>query len=944
MTTHIHPRAVEHAVDHLTRIPRPDQISVEKIREWATSQGSELDPKTTLAVTLHYKPNPEGGWIAKVAEEMPISQAVLSKWQSQPDTLDYRPTDIFSALSYLGLLKQWSLPVESWSSAFANAHVQIVDELPSGGTFGTLDDYGVYQGLFRKAEPMLYNHDTQITLDTKAFQDFIWALDFHSQYIAQLDDYWLHAFDDYATLVRANFIAACNTQVAEGSLSEAGCELAWRAAGIAHDDALPTAEEGQIEVRMLNIYGYAATDIPCIIDRASGLTLLYIPGNSSPLHTFETADAMKVWLVEQCKDDEKRDALITHFSLQDLPTGPSFTGLEGALKGLANYRGQQYRFFDNVVTPVVGWTTHFINYKVDEYSPLITDGLFTQIALKQKQRSYDDAQVLITTNSDIIKAKWRGYLNLTLTMLAPLAIIVPGLGWVVAVGGVAQLGMGLEEIINAKNPQQKIEGVINTAFGALCAAPLVGDAWAGGKRFFRTQFDGFVAPSRVNGQIGYPLSPPGPPKPRWTGKTFNAFFEQPVRVEPVPQPAHLAVTRQTTHASLDTLVDTHNPQTHLLYDLETDSFITEGDAQAASPTRYIAQDNQLRACPSEATGQRVVTNAMRETTLRGLGINLALPPEVPAITPVGSSPIPRKVMHLWIGDTPLTPGITKSLQRNARLLKDAGYSHYLYVPTKHTASIANALADTAPDLQVLPLEDQAFYREMGYTRQYFDAAMTGPPLGGSHLIAATDMLKYHALYHEGGLYMDINNDLLATASHPSAGGIVNEAAPSDWIGNIPLETTPDGLLLEQPTSNPFKGSHLQYNTSVIGSHPKNPNVQEVIRTMESRLDTRPHFFSTKSSLPVRRAYATTYAAYNKTISGLTGTDMFTDVVDRRLPAYRQMRQLYKLFSCPLAQYPTLVGADLQPISQQGLQATLQSLFSVSRTVRVNKGFGWINLQ
>lgn len=951
MTTHLHPSAVQHARSHLALIPRPDHIAIEKIRLWAKAQDLSWDPDTTVAVTLHYKPNPEGGWLAQVVEQMSLGQAVMCKWQEAAEGHSDVSLDIIIspayALNYLGVLKEWRLVQQSWSEAFADGHVHFVDSLPAGGLFGTLEDYAVYQGLFHVTEPMQYTPETQLSTDTRAFQQFIWDLDFHDEYMAQLDAYWLQQSDDYATLARVNFIAACNKQVEEGSLSEAGCALAWRTAGIVATDEATAAQHSQPEARMLNFYGYVATDIPCITDPASGRTLLYIPGNSSPLHEFESVHAMKAWLVEQCRDATRRGALMLHFRLQDLHTGISYSGLEATLQGLASYRGQRFLSVDNVIIPASGWSTAYINYKRDDYSPVVKGDLFKHIALRQQQRSHDDAEFLITLNSDVIKAKWRGYLSLTMNMLSPLALVVPGLGWLVAAGGIAQLALGLDEVINAKSLEAQTEGLLDATFGALSAAPLAGQAWSGGKRFFQTQFDGFVAPGRLNGQIGYRLSPPGAPKPYWAGNNFNRYFEQPVRVEPVPPSEHEPLlTRQTTHTELDTLVDPRDPQTSWVYDLDADAFVKQSDMAQAQPTRYVAQHAQLSTVQPQGNAPRVVTDAMRESTLRSLGINLPLPVEVPRVTEVGQYAIPRRVMHLWTGDNPIPADLLTRVSRNSRLLKDAGYSHYLYLSTKNAeafASNSRALADVAPDVQVLPLEQQNFYTQMGFTRQFYLDAMEGPVNGTSHLTAANDMLKYHALYHEGGVYMDINDDLLAPPAHGSAAGIVNDIAPGDWIGNVPLQTTPEGLLLGQPASNPFRGLHLQYGTSVIGSHPGNPTLREVIREMEQRLHARPGFFTQKRYWPVKGAHAPKFAAYAKAVSELTGVGMFNHVVDNTLPAYRQMRQIYKLLGCPLLKYPKLLGADLQPVTNTELQSTLHGLFGLSRIVRVNKGFGWRNL-
>lgn len=949
MNTYLHPLAAEQTRNHLSAIPRPDRIAAEKIRQWAKTHGTDLDPDTTVAVTLHYKPDPKGGWLAQVVEEMPLSQALLSKWQapsidlqSAASTALGRPGALV-ALDLIGLFKEWSLPQTSWSQAFSSAQVHIVDRLPQEGE---LQDYAVYQGLFRKTDPMQYAREAQIAADLQAFQQFIWALDIEDAYFSQLNDYWLQQFDDFAMLAQVNFIAACNKQVAEGSLSKAGCQLAWRSAGIAIDDGAAPAQDSLVEARMLNFYGYVATDIACLSDRASGLTLLYIPGNSSPLHEFQNQEAMKSWLVEQCRAAEPCKALMAHFRLDDLQSGLGYSGLQATLEGLASYHGTQYVQVNNVIIPSRGWSTEYINYKVDEYSPVITDGLFKHIALRHKQRSYDDARYLITTNSDVIKAKWRGYLNLSLNLLAPLSLLVPGLGWVVAVGGIAQLGLGLDEVINGRSLQDKLDGASNVAFGALCAAPLVNAGWSGSKRLFRAQFDGFIFPRRINGQIGYPLSPTRAPRPHWGGSNFHKYFEQPVAVEPLPHSPETVISRQTTHTGMDSLIDVRHPETDYVYDLDADAFVRSSDVGDVAPARFIAENAQLNRYQPEINGPRQVTDAMRERTLRSLGIKLPLPVEVPRVTQGDQLPIPSKVIHTWPGRDLISPALLEQIGRNGRLLSDAGFTHVLYLSNASYDAFAinsRALASAAPDLQVRVLEQQEFYRNMGYSRRYYAAAMEGPEPGRSHLTAANDMLKYHALYHEGGLYMDINNDLLAPAGHPAAAGIINTSAPHDWIGNVPLNVARNGLLLEQPTSNPFRSIHQLYNTSVMGSHPGNPTLRQVLDEMELRLDARPGFFTQKQHWPLGGSHAPKYASYTKALNELTGVGMFNDVVDRALPAHRQMRQIYKLLSCPLLSTPTLLGADLHPVSEAELQATLQSMFRVSRIVRVNKGFGWRHL-
>ena len=70
---------------------------------------------------------------------------------------------------------------------------------------------------------------------------------------------------------KLNFIAACNKQVSEGSLSEAARKLLWQAA-----DLMPRVDK--LRMSTLSIYGYAATDLLYLCTRH---------GPDSALHTWQ---------------------------------------------------------------------------------------------------------------------------------------------------------------------------------------------------------------------------------------------------------------------------------------------------------------------------------------------------------------------------------------------------------------------------------------------------------------------------------------------------------------------------------------------------------------------------------------------------------------------------------------------------------------------------------
>lgn len=76
-----------------------------------------------------------------------------------------------------------------------------------------------------------------------------------------------------------------------------GRKLAWQACGLQASTSMTpnhskASSKPRLRARWLNVYGYTPTDLLCLHDAVSGLVLLYIPGNASPLHEFSDKHAM----------------------------------------------------------------------------------------------------------------------------------------------------------------------------------------------------------------------------------------------------------------------------------------------------------------------------------------------------------------------------------------------------------------------------------------------------------------------------------------------------------------------------------------------------------------------------------------------------------------------------------------------------------------------------
>lgn len=884
--------------NHLQNIPRPDRHASSAIREWALRQGHNLDPDQTDVVTLHYRGNQ-----AVIVQRLSLTQAVLLDWQGETNK---------------NLIGQ--LFPGGWAGTLPNGPLTIVEHLPEPGPFDNSARFSVFNGLFRRSTPARYDNTTHLPIDVEAMQQFIWTLDFHSRFVAMLDNYWQQAMDTHRQSQQISFIAACNKQVEEGSLSDAGRQLAWQAAGL-----VPSAPD--LKIRPLNVYGYAATDLISIADQAQQHVLLYLPGNASPFHEFDSMAAMKDWFGEQCRNTEKRLSLSQYFNLADIPDGLEFSGLDTALDGLGAYPGIHHRSPNRPGFTIDGrWPPiDYVDYKADEYSPPLEGELFAALSQRQRERSYADADFIITSNAQVTKARWRGYLEASLNLLAPLALLAPELIPLLAAGGMAQFGLGIDQAINGKTLEDKADGVGNIEFGLLNAAPLFLLPAHRLRVLFNGKSPRFVTPLRLNDQLGYPLSPIKPP--RLADETAADFFSSPTsRVRPVPTEQSPVATRITRLAfdgrngyrGMGAILNER--EVEVLYDTEYDTFILKSDANNVAPTYYqaTAESTELVAID---TASRPVTDEMRMGTLRALGVDLQLPIQIPQVDSAELAPIPKQILSIWVGDKTIPDDLLEIVAANVKSLRNTRYAYRMYLSNADSQVYQRNLARLArfsEKLQVLPLEDQPFYMDFKET-EYFEQYQRA--LEGTNYSSASDVLRYALLDSEGGIYMDVDDTLRTLGDNPDADAVIDSTR---------LATTPDGLVLGGPVNNELLDMHCAYNSNMIGSHADNATLGIIREMMRERFLDNPTFYDTR---PLRGE--ANYEAYARELSRMTGPGLLNDVVDQELPRLRLLRQVTNLESIP-QNNPLFLTQDLI----DALSLAKKNDQALSSVVRIGNYHSW----
>ena len=893
----------------LIDFPRPDTLASEQLTQWLRARSIEQAPADIEVVTLHYQHEPLGEGRrhfrvnAIVTQAMSLVEALLGNWQGEPST------------------GYGNFHFGNWAGLPPQGAVTLVERLEPVGVFSNASAYQIFNGLYRRTSPQVYGPQTRLAVRAEDFQGFIWGLHFHHLYRASLDRFWEARLAHYQRALKISFIAACNRQVLEGSLSDQGRRLAWQAAGLSRSQA------PGLQRRMLNVYGYTSTSILCLSDADSGFTLLYLPGNASPLHEFADQAAMQQWFAEQCQDAAKRVALQAYFTPADWPDGLDYSGLRTALKGLGLYP-KPHRFavnHDGFATSGF-WVAHeMVNYRAETYSPILTGDLFAYLAERQKQRSYADADSQITTNHQIDKARWTSYLNAAMVILSPLAMVVPELIPVLLTGGLSQFALGMDQLLNGKTLEDKASAVGTEVFGLLNALPVAGRLAADPAQVFRWYRPGFVTPPRLRA-----LLTAGSPQVEQAEAFELAPAESAFREAPIMPSSQIS--------ALATRID-HNLQVRFMgwfddngkatskwmeYELASDSFIKVEEARLADPPRWIVSNRSTLVRLADLS--HPVSDRQRMATLQALGIEVQLPIDLARYDALATTPIARVISSLWVGDRTIGPTFLDSLAHNAQALADSDYRYQLFLSAldrdayQHNLAV---LAERAPGLSVSPLEEQAFFQAFARSKYFaqYQAAIDGNGGVATNFSSACDILRYRLLSHLGGIYLDADDRLLL-AARPD-----RQTLP---LLRQPLRTTSDGLLLAPPVSNDQMGMYIKFNSSMIGSHPGNPTLEAISEEILHRYQLDPTFYSRR---PARADSGPAIAAYARRLNLLTGPGVLNQVIDQRLPWLSQLRELCNLLVAPLHDVHRVINL-------RGFTRTLHEHVPLGQAFQMGQAHSW----
>ncbi|MDB6050552.1 MAG: glycosyltransferase sugar-binding domain-conteining protein [Pseudomonas sp.] len=433
----------------------PEEYAKETVRTYTQRKWDILlDPDEMVIATLYIETaGRQAPFNASVAFAMTLTEAMLRNWQQNGSG------DLFEHLGRLEGYRPGGYavnlvqhPLALWNSV-------------------------AYEAVYRKTTPQRYDVSTHLPIRADEFKQYVWDCNLQAHYKKRLAQFWTEHGSHYHLLIKGSLLKAVYTQAAAGALTVEDKGFLLRALGLDAGQPWETLTwehfvnaplSSFTTFRELIVYRYTATDIIAIKNELTGRIVIYIPGNSSPLHGFDSEQLAIEWLGQQCRDPRRRKALESHFRMEDDGDGPFLSGLHAALAGIAVYP----KFLNQA-------TGYWPPRSTIRFGPAIEEWPFSHFRQNLKDRLDSDAVQAIHSQSDYWKAAAGQGVTDAILVLGAVVMVAPEVTPLLAALSIALVGLGVDETVEGRDKAQKEQGLEHIRFGVLNALPIIAEGVVG---------------------------------------------------------------------------------------------------------------------------------------------------------------------------------------------------------------------------------------------------------------------------------------------------------------------------------------------------------------------------------------------------------------------------------------------------------------------------------
>ncbi|MGY1891450.1 membrane-targeted effector domain-containing toxin [Pseudomonas sp. SDT291_1_S447] len=314
------------------------------------------------------------------------------------------------------------------------------------------DLLGLYCGFYADGpQADNFNQDNEIRLLGSDVLQAFWNIDFSSRYTRQLTTYWQTSSQHFRTLAKCNFLSLAVQALQQGHLEGTDFQrvidsvigsVTWPVTL----QMLQASHPVGAHVRALDLDGHVATYALRFVED-NGRQTLYLPGEVQPFRLMEDQADLHWWMLEQMNTEDKRKIFMNRFSLAD-----------------RNRMGEK---LNDLMTRLVSTWGHSDHRMINHGNVTISGDAFTWLSDSTRSAMFAEADMALTSNSDLRKKLWMGYLSAGLRVFGPMATV----GWPLALpvigAGIANMGLNIDLAVNGRTAVERKAGTLGAVLNGI---------------------------------------------------------------------------------------------------------------------------------------------------------------------------------------------------------------------------------------------------------------------------------------------------------------------------------------------------------------------------------------------------------------------------------------------------------------------------------------------
>lgn len=279
----------------------------------------------------------------------------------------------------------------------------------------------------------IYDSTNLVRVSPEDVAKTVWDADLQTQFDNEVEKFWNNNLGKFVSASKDAFRVSGYSAFQKNEISRSALTMI--------QDVLD--QNASVNIYHMDIYGYSSPDILWIEPSTNqGSKLLYIPGAKKPFIEVSSLTELREKLVTDLKSTANRTALAEHFTIYDRQDGTSYSGVNSALKGIAN--GQ--------------WASSYIMTKHSR----ISEDTFQSVAKAVMARNISDGDMQIKSNSEVTRDTALRTIGAIINLLPAMQIVEPEISIPLdlVILNATSLGLNINKAVTGDTEAERNKGAL----------------------------------------------------------------------------------------------------------------------------------------------------------------------------------------------------------------------------------------------------------------------------------------------------------------------------------------------------------------------------------------------------------------------------------------------------------------------------------------------------